>query len=104
MMEAVRTSETLVDNHFTRQYIPKDNSEHNLILYYTKLLNLKSNIVVCGRSELTQNTVHSLMVCRVHVLLYNAAKHIYVLTLRSFSNYAKISKDFNLYMLFRYYR
>jgi hypothetical protein len=27
MMEAVRTSETLVDNHFTRHYIPEDNSE-----------------------------------------------------------------------------
>jgi hypothetical protein len=29
MMEAVRTSETLVDNNFTRQYIPEDNSEHH---------------------------------------------------------------------------
>jgi hypothetical protein len=28
MMEAVRTSETLVDNHFTRQYNPEDSSEH----------------------------------------------------------------------------
>jgi hypothetical protein len=28
MMEAVRTSETSVDNYFTRQYIPEDNSEH----------------------------------------------------------------------------
>jgi hypothetical protein len=27
-MEAVRTSETSVDDHFTRQYIPEDNSEH----------------------------------------------------------------------------
>jgi hypothetical protein len=27
MMEAVRTSETSVDNHFTRQDIPEDNSE-----------------------------------------------------------------------------
>jgi hypothetical protein len=26
-MEAVRTSETSVDNHFTRQYIPEHNSE-----------------------------------------------------------------------------
>jgi hypothetical protein len=26
-MEAVRTSETSVDNHFTRQYNPEDNSE-----------------------------------------------------------------------------
>jgi hypothetical protein len=29
-MEAVRTSETSVDNNFTRQYIPEDNSEHSL--------------------------------------------------------------------------
>jgi hypothetical protein len=28
-MEAVRTSETSVDNHFTRQYNPEDNSEHH---------------------------------------------------------------------------
>jgi hypothetical protein len=29
MTEAVRSSETSVDNHFTRQYIPEDNSEHH---------------------------------------------------------------------------
>jgi hypothetical protein len=28
MMEAVHTSETSVDNHFTRQYNPEDSSEH----------------------------------------------------------------------------
>jgi hypothetical protein len=28
MMEAVPTSETSVDNHFTLQYNPEDNSEH----------------------------------------------------------------------------
>jgi hypothetical protein len=28
MMEVVCTSETSVDNNFTRQYIPEDNSEH----------------------------------------------------------------------------
>jgi hypothetical protein len=27
VMEAVRTSEMSVDNYFTRQYIPEDNSE-----------------------------------------------------------------------------
>jgi hypothetical protein len=30
MMEAVHTSETSVDNHFTRQYNPEDSSEHNI--------------------------------------------------------------------------
>jgi hypothetical protein len=29
MMEAVRTSETSVDNHSTWQYNPEDSSEHN---------------------------------------------------------------------------
>jgi hypothetical protein len=39
-MEAVRTSETSVDNHFTRQYIPEDNSEHHT----RRRENLKSQI------------------------------------------------------------
>jgi hypothetical protein len=34
MMEAVRTSETSVDNHFTRQYNPEDSSEHQSVTYY----------------------------------------------------------------------
>jgi hypothetical protein len=29
MMEAVRISQTPDANHFTRQYIPEDNSEHH---------------------------------------------------------------------------
>jgi hypothetical protein len=41
MMEAARTSETSVDNYFTRQYIPEDNSE----LYTRRRENLKSHIV-----------------------------------------------------------
>jgi hypothetical protein len=32
MMEAVRTSETSVDNHFTRQYNPEDSSEEILTM------------------------------------------------------------------------
>jgi hypothetical protein len=35
MMEAVRTSETSVDNNFTRQYIPEDNSEQYLIYVFS---------------------------------------------------------------------
>jgi hypothetical protein len=36
MMEAERTSETSVDNYFTRQYIPEDNSEiHNVFFFIT---------------------------------------------------------------------
>jgi hypothetical protein len=39
MMEAVRTSETSVDNHSTRQYNPEDSSEH----YTRRRENLKSH-------------------------------------------------------------
>jgi ribonuclease HII len=40
MMEAVRTSETSVDNHFTRQYNLEDSSEHHT----RRRENLKSHI------------------------------------------------------------
>jgi hypothetical protein len=39
IMEAARTSETSVDNYFTRQYIPEDNSE----LHTRRRENLKSH-------------------------------------------------------------
>jgi hypothetical protein len=42
MMEAVRSSETSVDNHFTRQYIPEDNSEHHT----SRRENLKSHNII----------------------------------------------------------
>jgi hypothetical protein len=32
-MEAVRTSETSVDNHSTRQYNPEDSSEHLKLIF-----------------------------------------------------------------------
>jgi hypothetical protein len=40
--EAARTSETSVDNYFTRQYIPEDNSE----LHTRRRENLKSQTVL----------------------------------------------------------
>jgi hypothetical protein len=40
MMEAARTSETSVDNYFTWEYIPEDNSE----LHARRRENLKSHI------------------------------------------------------------
>jgi hypothetical protein len=44
MMEAVRTSETSVDNHFTRQYNPEDSSEHHT----RRRENFKShNVMIC---------------------------------------------------------
>jgi hypothetical protein len=42
--EAARTSETSVDNHFTRQYIPEDNSEQNKNMFISFSFNrLKAN-------------------------------------------------------------
>jgi hypothetical protein len=41
-MEAARTSETSVDNYFTRQYIPEDKSE----LHTRRRENLKSHIIL----------------------------------------------------------
>jgi hypothetical protein len=40
-MEAARTSETLVDNYFTRQHISEDKSE----LHARRRENLKSHII-----------------------------------------------------------
>jgi hypothetical protein len=48
MMEAVRTSETSVDNHFTRQYIPEDNSEHHT----RRRENLKSHVFISSAGRM----------------------------------------------------
>jgi hypothetical protein len=63
MMEAVRTYETSVDNHFTRQYIPEDNSEHHtrrrenlkshvLLVMYVYIMNVL-NLFTCSSGERT---------------------------------------------------
>jgi hypothetical protein len=48
MMEAVRTSETSVDNNFTRQYNPEDSSEHHT----RRRENLKSHTIKSNSHEL----------------------------------------------------
>jgi hydrogenase maturation factor len=55
MMEAARTSETSVDNYFTRQYIPEDKSE----LHTRRRENLKTRIEI----------IH---VCETHTKAINA--------------------------------
>jgi hypothetical protein len=45
MMEAVRTSETSVDNHFTRQYNPEDDSEHHTQTSFELIRQLSSTLV-----------------------------------------------------------
>jgi len=57
MMEAVRTSETSVDNHSIRQYNPEDSSEHHT----RRRENLKSHIVRI--SVLIPNDVCSVTAC-----------------------------------------
>jgi hypothetical protein len=52
MMEAVRTSETSVDDHFRRQYIPEDNSEHHT----RRRENFKSHKMKCLEVVTTNGT------------------------------------------------
>jgi hypothetical protein len=52
-MEAVSTSETSVDNHFTRQYIPEDNSEHICPSFNTHLTNsYELVLILCVENNL----------------------------------------------------
>jgi hypothetical protein len=54
-MEAVRTSETSVDNHSTRQYNPEDSSEHHTRrrenLKSHKLINASNVAIAWARPE-----------------------------------------------------
>jgi hypothetical protein len=54
MMEAARTSETSVDNYFTRQYIPEDKSE----LHTRRRENLKSHIILLHIGALIYRAFH----------------------------------------------
>jgi hypothetical protein len=47
MMEAACTSQTSVDNYFTRQYIPEDTSE----LHTRRCENFKYRIILGGKKE-----------------------------------------------------
>jgi hypothetical protein len=55
MMEAARTSETSVDNYFTRQYIPEDKSE----LHTRRRENLKSHTAICCSAATFSRTTTS---------------------------------------------
>jgi hypothetical protein len=57
MMEAVRTSETSVDNHFTRQYNPEDSSEHHT----RRRENLKSHVLDSFLTQIQSNVLHCYM-------------------------------------------
>jgi hypothetical protein len=53
MMEAVRTSETSVDNHFTRQYNPEDNSERlvTLLIFMPLVADHRGRVVITPASS-----------------------------------------------------
>jgi hypothetical protein len=64
MMEAVRTSETSVDNHFTRQYNPADSSEHltrrreNLTSQINTLFTFVIGTMLATLIQLNRNNEH----------------------------------------------
>jgi hypothetical protein len=60
ILEAVRTSETSVDNYFTRQYILEDNSEFEILLWSIKV---NMNIVLIVRSKKRASLI---VVCTVY--------------------------------------
>jgi hypothetical protein len=51
MMEEARTSETSVDNYFTRQYIPEDKSE----LHTRRRENMKSHKVQTNQTHIWES-------------------------------------------------
>jgi hypothetical protein len=55
MMEAVRTSETVVDTHFTWHYIPEDNSEHHT----RRRENLKSQTLIIPIIYVSNSQYHT---------------------------------------------
>jgi hypothetical protein len=50
MMEAARTSETSVDNYFTRQYFPEDKSEIHILSFTS--ISLKINVTHTNKPPL----------------------------------------------------
>jgi hypothetical protein len=66
-----------------------------LTFCYTTSFNFNCYMLLFGKHASKQKTVDSSKANCVHVLLYVTARHIYVLTLRSFLGEANISNDFN---------
>jgi hypothetical protein len=101
MMEAARTSETSVDNYFTRQYIPEDNSE----LHTRRRENLKSHTVEAQLADSDSSSGNTCDMCLPHdgkvlknvyseVTIKNDTKGRFFLLLQistEFSYYVKIN-------------
>jgi hypothetical protein len=57
MMEAVRTPETSVDNYFTLQYIPEDNSEQYIYIYIYIYTNKYTESYFCKLTYAYHNNI-----------------------------------------------
>jgi hypothetical protein len=67
MMEAVRTSETSVDNHFTRQYNPEDSSEQVSSGVYANKQAKRENSVLKLISKRSTSDLCSIRVNKIHL-------------------------------------
>jgi hypothetical protein len=69
MMEAARTSETSVDNNFTRQYIPEDRSERKQLFLVICILILWCNAEVLTAYWMPLMLVKMQQTCRIFIII-----------------------------------
>jgi hypothetical protein len=65
-----------------------------LIFCYTALLNFNFYVLLCGNNETKDCSLIRGLLCTC-TSIQRRKTDVYMLTLRSFRNYAKISNDFN---------
>jgi hypothetical protein len=109
MMEAVRTSETSVDNYFTRQYIPEDSSEHHTRRRENLKSHILSNFFVCvkvcityisgvaneanfGSHTLRGNVGQDLRRCLMWIIVYG--KFVTIISFSSLKKLKRLKKNF----------
>jgi hypothetical protein len=68
-------------HHFrfgTKTFFYEAKINNDINFFYSTLLYFKFYMLLCGNNALEQKTVHSSMAYYVHVLLYNAAKQMFM--------------------------
>jgi hypothetical protein len=93
MMDAVRTSETSVDHHFTRQYNPEDSSEHQLWPYFS-VLSFKY-ITLCITIPWAYNATCQDVFCNINPLL------TWILYVSTFNSYTIQGKNIQHHVMER---
>jgi hypothetical protein len=82
-MEAARTSETSVDNYFTRQYIPEDSSEQPIkwpaIAESLRNTAVYSEMLKCHTEVTHHFCITSIKTCHVILVLTTFSCHILAL-------------------------